>query len=416
MQVVADVGGIPGKDCNGFCKYCYFRKVHENKTFGCKNCPPHKIGCERCSKGIAESQGHFKSPFEVISEIQNTLMMNMQRGKINAYISGGGDISCYPHLEELVANLNQFSISSTLGYTSGKGIIESEIASRLINNGVEESTFTVFSTDEAIRREWVKDQHPRESLEACKIFCENIKLTGASVIIPGVNDGEVLREMCNDLEDWGAKGMLLMRFANTFNEGLILGNEPILKDFESQPVEDFSNLVREINKEYKFRVSGTPLCDPETGGPFAIAKKENEVFLQFIKPITGEATIITSKIAEPYISKIFKDLNCDSVNVVAVEKEIACLITKEDLEKLDLNEIQDVVIIPGRCFVHQLDAERILSSDGVERVVGRGPDTLTVDGELSIDMSDENVIERELEQFNDLVDAINFFGMKVIRN
>ena len=33
MQVVADVGGIPGKDCNGFCKYCYFRKVKEVKSF-----------------------------------------------------------------------------------------------------------------------------------------------------------------------------------------------------------------------------------------------------------------------------------------------------------------------------------------------------------------------------------------------
>ena len=27
MQIIADVGGIPGKDCKGFCKYCYFRKV-----------------------------------------------------------------------------------------------------------------------------------------------------------------------------------------------------------------------------------------------------------------------------------------------------------------------------------------------------------------------------------------------------
>ena len=84
------------------------------------------------------------------------------------------------------------------------------------------------------------------------------------------------------------------------------------------------------------------------------------------------------------------------------------------MEKLDLSEIKDSVIIPGRSFVHQLDAERILSADGVERVVGRGPDTLTVDGELSIDMTDENVIERELEDFNDLVDAINFFGMRRI--
>lgn len=416
MQVVADVGGIPGKDCNGFCKYCYFRKVKEIKTFGCAHCLPNKIGCERCSKGVADSQGEFKSPFEVMNEVQNALMMSMARGEIIANISGGGDISCYPHLETLTANLNQFSISSHLGYTCGKGITDSEIATRLINNNVNEVTFTIFSSNPELRKQWVKDPKPEEALKACQIFSENIKLTGAAVIIPGVNDGDVLRQTCNSLEEWGAKGMLLMRFANTFNEGLILGNEPILKDVESQPIEEFSELVKQINKEYNFRVSGTPLCDPETGGPFAIASKENEIFLQFIKPITGEATIITSKIAEPFISKIFSKLETgDNVNVVAVEKEIACLITKEDLEKLDLSEIKQAVILPGRSFVHQLDAERILSADGVERIVGRGPDTLTVDGELSIDMTDENVIERELEQFNDLVDAVNFFGMRIIR-
>jgi len=412
MQLVADVGGIPGKDCNGFCKYCYFRKVREIKSFGCAHCPPNKIGCERCSKGVSETQGAFKSPFEVMNEVQTALMMNMVRGNVNAYISGGGDISCYPHLENLTASLNQFSISSTLGYTCGKGITDSSIATRLINNGVEEVSFTIFSSRPELRKAWVKDPNPEEALNACKIFCENIDLTGAAVIIPGVNDGDILRETCNSLEEWGAKGMLLMRFANTFNEGLILGNEPIIKGIESQPVEEFSELVKQINSEYKFRVSGTPLCDPETGGPFAIAKKENEIFLQFIKPVTGEATIITSKIAEPFISKIFNKIEAESVNVVAVEKEIACLITKEDLKKLDLSEIKDAVILPGRSFVHQLDAERILSADGIDRIVGRGPDTLTVDGELSIDMTDENVIERELEDFNDLVDAINFFGMR----
>ncbi len=413
MQVVADVGGIPGKDCNGFCKYCYFRKVKEIRVFGCAHCLPNKIGCERCSKGVTDSQNQFKSPFEVITEVQNAIMMNMGRGEITANISGGGDISCYPYLETLTAQLNQFSIKSCLGYSCGKGITDSNIANKLINNGVEESTFTIFSTNPQLRKEWVKDPHPNEALNACKIFCENIKLTGASVIIPGVNDGDILRQTCNDLEEWGAKGFILMRFANTFNEGLILGNEPILKDYESQPVEDFTQLVKNINKEYNFRVTGTPLCDPETGGPFAIAKKENEIFLQFIKKVTGEATIITSKIAAPYIQKIFDKLEVDSVNVVAVPKEIACLITKEDLEKLDLSEIKQAVILPGRSFVHQIDADRILSSDGLERVVGRGPDTLTVDGELSIDMTDENVIERELEQFNDLVDAINFFGMRI---
>ena len=414
MQVVADVGGIPGKDCNGFCKYCYFRKVKEIKVFGCAHCLPNKIGCERCSKGVADSQGAFKSPFEVMNEVQSALMMSMGRGDISAYISGGGDVSCYPHLENLTANLKQFGIPSVLGYTCGKGISDSETATRLINNGVKEVSFTIFSSDPKLRKEWVKDPNPQEALKSCQMFCESIDLTGAAVIIPGVNDGDVLRETCNSLEEWGAKGMLLMRFANTFNEGLILGNEPIIKGIESQPVEDFAELVKQINSEYKFRVSGTPLCDPETGGPFAIAKDENEVFLQFIKPVTGEATIITSKIAEPFISKIFNKIEADSVNVVACEKEIACLITKEDLEKLDLSEIKDAVILPGRSFVHQLDAERILSADGVDRLVGRGPDTLSVDGELSIDMTDENVIERELEQFNDLVDAINFFGMRLL--
>jgi methanogenesis marker radical SAM protein len=341
--------------------------------------------------------------------------MSMGRGDISAYISGGGDVSCYPHLENLTANLKQFGIESVLGYTCGKGISDSETATRLINNGVKEVSFTIFSSDPKLRKEWVKDKHPEEALKACQIFCENIDLTGAAVIIPGVNDGDVLRQTCNSLEEWGAKGMLLMRFANTFNEGLILGNEPILKGIESQPVEEFAELVKQINSEYKFRVSGTPLCDPETGGPFAISKDENEVFLQFIKPITGEATIITSKIAEPFIRKIFDKIDLENrVNVVACEKEIACLITKEDLEKLDLSQIKDSVILPGRSFVHQLDAERILSADGIDRLVGRGPDTLSVDGELSIDMTDENVIERELEEFNDLVDAINFFGMRRI--
>lgn len=415
MQVVADVGGIPGKDCNGFCKYCYFRKVKKVKAFGCAHCLPNKIGCDRCSKGITDSQSEFRSPFEVITEVQNALMMqpNFRENDIKVNISGGGDVSCYPYLENLTANLNQFSLKSHLGYTCGKGITESEIASRLINNGVDEVTFTVFSTDPKLRREWVKDKKPEEALKACQIFCENADLTGAGVIIPGVNDGDVLRQTCNTLEEWGAKGFILMRFANTFNEGLILGNEPILKGIESQPVEEFGQLVEEINKEYNFRVTGTPLCDPETGGPFAIAKDENEIFLQFIKKVTGEATIITSKIAAPFISKIFDKIDADNVNVIGVPKEIACLITKEDLEQIDLSEVKQSVIIPGRAFVHQLDAERILSADGVERIVGRGPDTLTIDGELSFDKTDENVIEEELTQFNDLVDAINFFGMRI---
>ena len=415
MQIVADIGGIPGKDCNGFCKYCYFRKVKTVKTFGCSNCLPGKIGCDRCTKGVSEQESEFKTTFEVMTNVQNTLMMNPLRDHgMKANITGGGDISCYPYLEELTAGLNQLSVPMHLGYLSGKGFSNASIGEKLIKNGVDEVTFTLFADDVNLRKEWINDKNPEESLKICKLFAENTELHAASVIIPGVNDGDILKQTCESLEGWGAKALILMRFANTFNEGLILGNEPLIENYKSQSVADFEELVKQTNKEYNIRVTGTPVCDPETGAPFAIAKGENEVFLDFIQKVTGEATIISSKIASPYIEKIFNKIGGEDVNVVSVEKEIACLITKEDLEQIDLRDLKESVIIPGRSFVHQQVAEEILSADGVDRVVGRGPDTLSVDGELSGTLTDENVIERELEQFNQLVEAINFFGMKKI--
>ena len=77
-----------------------------------------------------------------------------------------------------------------------------------------------------------------------------------------------------------------------------------------------------------------------------------------------------------------------------------------------MSNVKDSVIIPGRSFVHDKVVEDIFSRDGVERVVGRGPDTLSVDGELSSGFTEEEVIMEELESFRDLIDAINFFGMK----
>ena len=166
MQIVADVGGIPGKDCNGFCKYCYFRKVKEIEPLGCSNCLPNKIGCERCSKGISENVSKFRNPFEVLTDVQNTLMMQPVKDDIKVNISGGGDVSCYPYLENLTASLKQYGLNSHLGYTSGKGITNSEIATNLINNNVDEVTFTIFSSNPDIRREWVNDKHSEESLKA----------------------------------------------------------------------------------------------------------------------------------------------------------------------------------------------------------------------------------------------------------
>ena len=107
--------------------------------------------------------------------------------------------------------------------------------------------------------------------------------------IPGGNDGDVLRRTCNDLEELGARGLILMRFANQAKEGLILGNAPIMRDIDSQPIENFKELVSTINNDYKLRVTGTPLWDPEIGSPFYVSSNP-EAYL----PRTGKrATVIT---------------------------------------------------------------------------------------------------------------------------
>ncbi len=414
MQIIADVGGVPGKNCRGYCKYCYFKKVKPIEPLGCKHCPPNTIGCSRCNEGVRDDGADFKPPFLVLNEVQTSLMMNQINDKnLKANISGGGDVSCYPQLEELISGLNQFGIKSHLGYTSGKGIDDPKQATRLMNNGVDEVTFTLFANDTQLRKEWVRDPTPEASLESAKLFAENAKLYAASVIIPGVNDGEILHKTCEDLESWGAKALLLMRFANTTEQGLILKNGPVVEGIETQTTEEFSNLVKEINKEYNLRVTGTPTGDPTLNSPFIIAKKGNEEYLQFLKEVTGEATLISSKIAAPYIKEVFDKIGAsDNVNVIGTNKEIACLMTKEDFETVDLSDVKESVIIPGRSFIHDRVAEEIFSKDGVLRIVGRGPDTLSVDGELSSGLTEEDVIMEEIESFRDLIDAINFFGMK----
>ncbi len=100
MQLVADLGGVPGKDCRGFCKYCYFKKAKPlAEPLGCRHCPPGKIGCPVCNEGVQEMGHEFYPAFQVLNELQMSLMMNQvdpRDLKIN--ITGGGDVSCYPQL------------------------------------------------------------------------------------------------------------------------------------------------------------------------------------------------------------------------------------------------------------------------------------------------------------------------------
>jgi [methyl coenzyme M reductase]-L-arginine C-5-methyltransferase len=415
MQIIADVGGMPGKDCRGFCKYCYFRKVTDGDPLGCKYCMPGTFGCEYCSSGVREQKNQFIPPFMVVGSVQNSLMMgNYHENDLKINISGGGDVSCYPQLLDITAAFSEWDIPIHLGYTSGKGIDDSKTAKELLSHGVEEVTFTVFSTDANIRKKWMGDPSPQASLDALKLFCEGCEVHVAAVIVPGVNDGNKLLETCTTLEKWGAEALILMRFANFRNQGLILGNEPIIKGVEPHTLQEFEELVRSINYEFKnLRVTGTPLCDPENDAPFALIKKENQEYLDILSKVTSEATIVSSKVASPFIERLFEIIGAtDLVNVVAADQDIGCLITQRDLEDLDLKELKETVIIPGRAFVHDKKAEEILKRDGVDRIVARGPEKLSVDGEMSGTLSKEDVLKTELIAFQDLIEAINFFGVR----
>jgi NifB/MoaA-like Fe-S oxidoreductase len=92
----------------------------------------------------------------------------------------------------------------------------------------------------------------------------------SAVILPGVNDGKYLDDMCQWLEERGAKGLILMRFANTTQQGLILNNAPIIKGHRIHTIEEFRHIVSNLSNRYTMKISGTPLWDPAIGSPFAI--------------------------------------------------------------------------------------------------------------------------------------------------
>ncbi|BAI61997.1 conserved hypothetical protein [Methanocella paludicola SANAE] len=406
VEILADVGGSPGKDCRGFCKYCYFKLVKEVPAFGCKHCLPFQKGCDYCTRGIKEQYPGFKPLPMVTSDVMGALMFNRNADKIT--ISGGGDVSCYPELKELVAFLSQTGLPIHLGYTSGKGFDSADDADFYIENGVTEVTFTVFSATTKLRKEYMNDKHPEESLEALKRFCKSCDVYAASVLIPGVNDGEDLIKTCDLLQKWGVKGVILMRFANSEEQGLILNNAPLIKGVKPHTIQEFEGIVKDIASKYKFRVTGTPLGDPKLGSPFAI-RNEPKKLLKLPK-LTKEATLISGSIAAPLIQEIFTKLG-SSVNVVPVKKDIACLITIKDIEGIDLKDVKETVIFPGRALVHDKEIEELLTKDGVDRLVRRGPDRLTADGEMTISMTKDEIIDFEVCAFTELIDIINAIGL-----
>lgn len=405
-QLTVDIGGSPGINCRGFCEYCYFKKVKGVQPLGCRYCLPFRKGCDYCTRGIREEYAGFKD----LRTIADETLANLQtkQGDIGRItISGGGDPSCYPRFRELIELLGSMDAPLHIGYTSGKGWDDPEIADLLINNGLSEISFTVFATDPALRRKYMHDPTPEVSLAILERLCGHVDVYAATVVLPGVNDGKVLEETCRWLQDRGAKGLILMRFANATEQGLILGNGPVMRKQHVQSVESFRDMITDLSKKFTMKISGTPLWDPDIGSPFAIRYEPD--LLAKLPRVTKRASVISGSIATPFIDTILSA--CGSkVPVVPVKKEIACLITADDLQGVDLAALEPVVILPGRAFVHDQEAETILSRDGIDRTVVRGPEMLTADAETSMGMTRNDVCAMELDGFRDLILTINRYG------
>lgn len=405
-QLTVDIGGRPGLDCRGFCEYCYFKKVHTATAFGCRFCLPFKTGCDYCTRGVREGYSGFKDIRTVADETLAALQ-SIHGDLSRITISGGGDPSCYPAFNDLIGLLGSMEAPLHIGYTSGKGFDDANVADLLIGNGLSEISFTVFAADPKLRKRYMHDPTPEVSLKILERLCEAVDVYAAAVIIPGINDGKVLEDTCEWLDERGAKGIILMRFANSTEQGLILKNAPILRGRRVHTPEEFRDMVTDLSGRFSVKISGTPLWDPEIGSPFAILAEPD--LMDKLPRVQKRATVISGSIAAPFIDSVLSSCGSD-VPVIAVHKEIACLITLEDLQAVNITGLEQAVILPGRAFVHLRDAETALSSDGADRVVVYGPEVLTADAETSMGMTRQEVLSLEMEGFAELIRTINRVG------
>lgn len=405
-QLTVDIGGRPGVDCRGFCEYCYFKHVGEVEPFGCRYCLPFKVGCDYCTRGVKEQYSGFK-PLSTVADDTLAQLQMIGDDLSRITISGGGDPSCYPEFRDLVEILGSMDVPLHIGYTSGKGFDDPKIADFLIDNGLSEVSYTIFSADPERRRRYMHDPTPEVSLDVMRRLCEEIDVYAAAVVIPGVNDGEDLEQTCAWLDDAGAKGLILMRFANTTDQGLILGNAPIIPGQRVESVEAFKDRVTDLNTRFSLKISGTPLWDPDIGSPFAILQEPD--LLARLPRVRGKASVVSGQVAAPFIQQVL-DACGGECRVVPVQKEIACLITIADLAALDLAGLEETVILPGRAFVHDRQAAEVLGRDGTVRTVLRGPEMLTADAETSMGMNRAGVLQMELDGFAALIHLINQNG------
>ncbi len=403
VHLTVDIGGKPGVNCRGFCAYCYFKHAKDVPPFGCRYCLPFKKGCDYCSRGVKEGYEGFLP----LKEVADNFLADLQSvtdDVTRITISGGGDPSCYPEFNDLMEILGSLDVPLHIGYTSGKGFDSPDVADFLIDNHLTEISFTVFASNPELRREYMHDPTPEASLAVLERLASKIDVYAAIVILPGINDGAVLEETLVWLEKVGVRGVILMRFANGFNQGLILDNAPLLEGQRMHTPEEFRSIVESAAKNHpNLRLSGTPLYDPLFNSPFAI--RNHPELLEKLPRVSGPVSVLTGAVAAPYLTEILAACGAPVGCVVPVEKEIACLITIDDLKKLDTASLTDTVIIPGRAFVHDREAAEVLG-----RNVVRGPEMLTADGETSMGMQELDLLTMEFEGFSALIQMMNQYS------
>ena len=161
-KIFVDVGGRPGIDCGGFCQFCFFKNVDYNKLesldFGCVNCPPDKIGCNRCQHTLTGVKNDFIPIHKVLMDMETKLAMENVWATINKNIQvvvyAEADTFFYPDIIQLVSIIKDSQLPLHLSYTSGKVPKVDILTEKLISLGLDELTFSAFSTNPDIRRKW----------------------------------------------------------------------------------------------------------------------------------------------------------------------------------------------------------------------------------------------------------------------
>jgi methanogenesis marker radical SAM protein len=413
MEIIAYVGGTPGKDCGGFCKFCYYRSIDYRKLedLTCRYCPPNQKGCNYCNQ-LKDVISDFKYPENVIMDFNKELFWNNLFGKLNynnlkINLFSIGDITFYPHLEVLIGKLKEYGLPILLNYTSGKGIKNYRMIENILKLGVDEMNVSIFSCNPELRRKWMGDTSPEMSIKAFEIFSQNIDVNASSVVIPGVTDFEDLYRTGSILEEWGVKSFHLLRFGNFQNQGNIFNNRPIIDDIIPHSFEEFQEIVLAIHNEFNFKVVGLPIFYPENDIPYILSNNKYSSYLKLLPEITSNATIITSKLSEKYLQKIFSNIDKNGlVNIISVDKELGDLIRPEDLSTINLDDLKNKIIIPGNALMRDDEAEKLLNKDGRLKRIIRGPYALTPVNEENTIIK-ERAIDFELNAFTNLINLIN---------